>query len=107
MLNRHNMRPSHLHMMVEAPGFKKLVTQFYPEGDAWASSDAAFGVRKSLIVQLKDVDDEEEVRKRGFPKGSSFKLLHRDIIMVSDEESRVAREKGAEERANALKAKSQ
>ena len=49
-LGRHNMRPSHLHIMVQAPGFRKLVTQFYPEGDKYLSSDAVFGVKKSLIV---------------------------------------------------------
>jgi protocatechuate 3,4-dioxygenase beta subunit len=49
-LGRHNMRPSHLHMMVEAPGYQKLITALYPEGDQWLSSDAVFGVKKSLIV---------------------------------------------------------
>ena len=44
------MRPNHLHLMVEAPGFRKLVTAFYPEGDAYIESDAVFGVKKSLVV---------------------------------------------------------
>ncbi len=44
------MRPNHLHMMVEAPGYQKLVTSFYPDGDEWLASDAVFGVKKSLVV---------------------------------------------------------
>jgi hypothetical protein len=36
--------------MVEAPGFRKLTTALYPEGDEWLSSDAVFGVKKSLVV---------------------------------------------------------
>lgn len=47
---RHNMRPNHLHMMVEAPGFRKLTSAWYPEGDEWLESDAVFGVKKSLVV---------------------------------------------------------
>ena len=49
------MRPNHLHIMVEAPGFRKLTTAFYPEGDQWLASDAVFGVKKSLIVVSHDL----------------------------------------------------
>jgi hypothetical protein len=37
-------------MMIEAPGFKKLTTALYPEGDPYLESDAVFGVKKSLVV---------------------------------------------------------
>ena len=32
--------------------------------------------------KLEEIKDEAEARKRGFPKGDTFKLLHRDIILV-------------------------
>ncbi|EPQ52090.1 dioxygenase family protein [Gloeophyllum trabeum ATCC 11539] len=99
MLNRHNMRPNHLHMMIEAPGYQKLTTAFYPEGDEWLASDAVFGVKKSLVVTLKDVDNEQEARKRGFPKGSHFKLLEHDLVLVPEAESKAAREQYAREHA--------
>lgn len=44
------MRPNHLHCMVEAAGFRTLVTAFYPEGCKYIESDAVFGVKKSLVV---------------------------------------------------------
>jgi protocatechuate 3,4-dioxygenase beta subunit len=44
------MRPAHLHVMIEAPGFRKLTTALYPSGDVYLSSDSVFGVKKSLIV---------------------------------------------------------
>lgn len=50
VMNRHNMRPNHLHLMIEAPGYQKLITALYPEGDELLSSDAVFGVKKSLVV---------------------------------------------------------
>lgn len=49
--------------------------------------------------KLEDVNDDAEARKRGFPKGGSFKLLKRDIVLVSESESAAAREKFAAERA--------
>ncbi|KAI0346414.1 aromatic compound dioxygenase [Trametopsis cervina] len=98
-LGRHNMRPNHLHLMVEAPGYQKLVTALYPEGDEWLASDAVFGVKKSLVVSLKEVNDDAEAKKRGFPKGGSFKLLTHDIVLVSAEDSKRARERFASERA--------
>ncbi|KAF8548763.1 aromatic compound dioxygenase [Imleria badia] len=94
---RHNMRASHLHMMVTAPGYRKLVTSLFPEGCDHLASDAVFGVKQSLVVsspgqKLEQVDDEEEARKRGFPKGGSFKLLKRDIVLLTEEQSRLLRQ---------------
>ncbi|KLO15414.1 aromatic compound dioxygenase [Schizopora paradoxa] len=89
-LGRHNMRPNHLHMMLEAPGYRKLTTALYPEGDTYLTSDVVFGVKKSLVVSLEEVKSEAEARAKGFPTGDSYKLLKRDFIMVSLEEAQKA-----------------
>ncbi|KAF9652656.1 aromatic compound dioxygenase [Thelephora ganbajun] len=102
-LNRHNMRPNHLHVSIEAPGYRELVTALYPQGDKWLSSDAVFGVKSSLVVGLKDIDDEEEARRRGFPKGKAFKLLQRDFVLVPSEEAEAVRQKFATERAKGVR----
>jgi len=102
-LNRHNMRPNHLHLMIEAPGYQTLTTALYPEGDGWLSSDAVFGVKKSLVVSLKDVDNEQQARQCGFPHGSHFKLLKQDIVLVPVSESKAAREQYAREHAVEIK----
>jgi len=102
MLGRHNMRPNHLHLMVEAPGFRKVVSSLYPSGDEFLASDAAFGVKKSLVVELVEVNDDTQARKRGFPKGGSFKLLHFDIILSPTAEAEGARVAFAAERARKL-----
>lgn len=49
-IGRHNMRPNHLHMMFDKPGFRRLTTALYPEGDPLNYSDAVFGVKRSLVV---------------------------------------------------------
>ena len=49
-MKRHNMRPNHLHLMIEAPGFRKLITSLYPDQDIYLESDPVFGVKRSLVV---------------------------------------------------------
>ncbi|EIW84737.1 intradiol ring-cleavage dioxygenase [Coniophora puteana RWD-64-598 SS2] len=81
-MNRHNMRPSHLHIIVDAPGYEKLVTQFYPSEDKWIDSDSVLGVKKSLVVDLEQVNDVESAKALGFQHPErGFKLFKRDIVM--------------------------
>ncbi|KAH8119042.1 aromatic compound dioxygenase [Phellopilus nigrolimitatus] len=96
-LRRHNMRPNHLHMMFEKPGFNKLTTALYPEGDPLNFSDAVFGVKKSLVVKLETVTSESEARAKGFAKGDSFKILKHEFILATEEEARVTRTQRAKE----------
>lgn len=49
-LGRHPWRPAHLHFMIEAPGYDKLITHVFREGDLYLDSDAVFGVRSTLIA---------------------------------------------------------
>jgi hydroxyquinol 1,2-dioxygenase len=49
--DRHGMRPGHIHMLVQAPGYRELVTALYMADDPNIDSDTVFGVSKSLIVQ--------------------------------------------------------
>ena len=49
-LGRHPWRPAHLHFMISAPGYERLVTHVFREGDRYLDSDAVFGVRSSLIA---------------------------------------------------------
>ena len=46
---RHPWRPAHVHFMIDAPGFRRLVTHVFVDGDQYLDSDAVFGVKHSLI----------------------------------------------------------
>src|SRR4051794_963918 len=48
-VGRSPMRASHLHFMVTAPGYRKLVTHIFVRGDEHLADDAVFGVKESLI----------------------------------------------------------
>lgn len=52
-LGRHPWRPAHLHFLIEAPGYERLITHVFRAGDQYLNSDAVFGVRSSLIVDWK------------------------------------------------------
>ena len=56
---RHPMRPGHLHFMIQAPGYDKLVTHLFVRGDEFLDSDAVFGVKESLIVDFAKNDKGE------------------------------------------------
>lgn len=49
--------------------------------------------------KLEDVNDDAEARKRGFPKGGSFKLLKYDITLVPLDEAKAAFEEFSKLRA--------
>lgn len=46
---RSPMRAPHLHFMVTAPGFRRLITHIFVAGDPWVDNDSVFGVQESLI----------------------------------------------------------
>lgn len=49
-LGRHPWRPAHLHFMISAPGYERLITHVFRSGDRYLDSDAVFGVRSSLVA---------------------------------------------------------
>jgi len=54
---RHPWRPAHLHFMVTAPGFERLITHVFRSDDMYLDSDAVFGVRQSLVADwVKQAD---------------------------------------------------
>lgn len=49
---RHNRRPGHVHFVVSAPGHKTVITHLFDSESDYLDSDAVFGVRDSLIVDM-------------------------------------------------------
>ncbi|KAG7101240.1 Hydroxyquinol 1 like protein [Verticillium longisporum] len=57
LLGRHCWRPAHMHFMFAKAGWDELTTALFIRGDPYESSDAVFGVKKSLVVSLDKVDE--------------------------------------------------
>lgn len=74
---RHPWRPSHLHFIVKANGYRDLVTEVFAADDPYLDEDTVFGVREDLVMTYKPQP------AGGFPDG--FALSGQ----VSDTYSRV------------------
>lgn len=46
---RHPWRPAHIHLIVTAPGYRRLVTHIFDSQSAYLDSDAVFAVKRGLI----------------------------------------------------------
>lgn len=64
----------------------------YLRGDPYETSDAVFGVKESLLIDLGTVN-KDQADKYGVKEGS--KLMTYDFVLVSEEESRNLRQKNA------------
>ena len=64
---RNIWRPGHYHFKLEAPGYRPLVTELFPEGDAPLDEDVAFGVRSSLVIDMPLCDSAELAQQWGMP----------------------------------------
>lgn len=58
-LGRHPYRPAHMHYLVTAPGFQRLVTHTFVGGDTYLTSDAVFGVKSTLIAPFERLSGAE------------------------------------------------
>lgn len=61
-LGRHPNRPAHLHFLITAPGYQKIVTHIFDGEDKWLSSDAVFGVKESLIAPFERANGDTQWR---------------------------------------------
>jgi catechol 1,2-dioxygenase len=64
-VNRHSMRPSHIHFMISADGYESVTTHIFDANDKHLEGgDTAFAVKQSLIrpFVLREKADEESRR---------------------------------------------
>ncbi|WP_422367473.1 intradiol ring-cleavage dioxygenase [Pelagibius sp.] len=59
-LGRHPFRPAHMHFLVSAPGYHRLITHTFVAGDSYLESDAVFGVKAPLIVDFEALDTTQD-----------------------------------------------
>ncbi|KAK4101569.1 aromatic compound dioxygenase [Parathielavia hyrcaniae] len=80
LLDRHPMRPAHIHIMVTHPDFQGCTTQLYPSDDPWIKSDTVFAVKDDLVVEFKPLQGDNravlelEYNVNLAPKGYKGKL---------------------------------
>ena len=52
---RHPWRPSHLHFIIKAEGYRNLVTEVFPADDPYLDQDTVFGVREDLVMSYQNM----------------------------------------------------
>lgn len=77
---RHPMRPAHIHFLVRAQGHAPLVTHIFPQGGAYLDSDAVFGVKDSLVLPFRQIDDPDAAARAGLP--CPFHEVVFDIVLA-------------------------
>lgn len=94
--NRHPFRPAHVHFMLSAPGFEKLVTHIFVAGDEHMDTDAVFAVKNSLIREF--VHEPPGVAPDGRRMDQPWsKLVYRFALKrAGDSEKRVSENKAAQ-----------
>jgi hydroxyquinol 1,2-dioxygenase len=80
---RHPYRPEHIHFMIQALGYRKLVTHIFAENDEYLDSDVVFGVKATLIRPYEERDggvapDGRQMSGRWFELQHDFELA-RDV----------------------------
>lgn len=65
-LGRHPYRPAHIHFMITAPGYQKLVTHTFVGGDEYLTSDTVFGVKESLVAPFEKTENGATMWKSKF-----------------------------------------
>lgn len=80
---RHNMRPAHIHFMIQKPGFKTQFSQVYSNDDPHLGTDVQFGVTQALIgdYALHGADDTPPAPD---VVGPWFSLAHRFVIEAGE-----------------------
>jgi catechol 1,2-dioxygenase len=50
--SRPSWRPAHIHFMVSHPAYKTVITHVFDANSPYLGTDAVFGVRDSLVVDM-------------------------------------------------------
>jgi protocatechuate 3,4-dioxygenase beta subunit len=75
---RHPWRPSHLHYIVKAPGFRPLVTEIFPDDDPYLDQDTVFGVRGDLVMKYEPHPPES------FPDGYALSGTVKEPFLLAE-----------------------
>jgi len=71
LLDRHPMRPAHIHFIISADGYKPVVTQIFDRTDEHIGNDSVFAVKDSLVVDFKPLEGNPKAK---FELPYDFKL---------------------------------
>jgi hydroxyquinol 1,2-dioxygenase len=83
---RHPWRPSHLHYIVTAPGYRSLVTEIFPDDDPYLDQDTVFGVRDDLVMtyQTREAADFPDGMALSGKVDAPFLSVMFDVVLARE-----------------------
>lgn len=84
---RHPWRPSHLHFIVKADGYRSLVTEVFPDDDPYLDQDTVFGVREDLVMSYvtRPADSFPEGYVLSGKIDEDYELVEFDLTLSQDQ----------------------
>lgn len=77
---RHPWRPAHIHLIVSAPGYKRLTTHIFDADSEFLDSDAVFAVKPSLIRHFLPRERDDPQRPQGV--SGEWCSVQNDIVLA-------------------------
>lgn len=77
------MRPAHIHFMVTAPGYSRLITHVFAAGDEYLDNDAVFGVKPSLVTAF--TEHEPGTAPDGRQIDTPYSTVEYDLVPAPEE----------------------
>ncbi len=76
---RHPYRPAHIHFIAGAEGYASVTTHLFIEGSPYLDDDTVFGVKKSLVRPVRQVDDP--ILAQRYAVTNPFDMIEFDIVL--------------------------
>jgi hydroxyquinol 1,2-dioxygenase len=74
------MRPSHIHFLIDAPGYQQLITHLFKKSCPYIASDVVYGVKAPLISEFRQMP-AGSVTPTGIVANRPFWLLQYDFVL--------------------------
>ena len=62
LLDRHPMRPAHIHLIAIKAGYKPITTQVFDSKSPYLEDDSVFAVKSSLVVDFVPLEDNAQAK---------------------------------------------
>ena len=76
---RHPYRPAHIHFIAAAAGFLPVTTHIFVAGSPYLDSDAVFAVKRSLVRDFAEVDDQAAADRYGL--ANPYRWADIDLVL--------------------------
>ncbi|EER23740.1 hypothetical protein D8B26_001877 [Coccidioides posadasii str. Silveira] len=63
LLDRHPMRPAHIHLIAQHKDYKPITTQIFDSEDKYLANDSVFAVKHSLVVEFKPLQGDDKATR--------------------------------------------